>query len=73
LEAPQIQHRNVLSEILVEGIGALQLFNLPAKFEKTPCEVISPPPRLSADTDEVLGQLGYTEEEINAMREAGDI
>jgi formyl-CoA transferase len=73
LAAPQIQHRRALAEILVEGIGILQLFNLSAKFEDTPCEIISPPPRLSAHTDEVLGELGYTAEEINSMREAGEI
>ena len=71
LDAPQVQHRQVLGQIPEEGIGNLRLFNLAAKFEKTPGEITAPPPRLSAHTEQILGELGYSEGEINAMREEG--
>lgn len=71
LDAPQVQNRRALASILEEGIGTLRLFNLSAKFEKTPAEITSPPPRLSAHTEQILGELGYSESEIESMRQAG--
>ncbi|HZY10322.1 MAG TPA: CoA transferase, partial [Bacteroidota bacterium] len=36
LDQPQIKHRGTITSITAEGIGELKLFNLTAKFEKTP-------------------------------------
>jgi len=71
LQAPQIQHRRTLGTIHEDGIGDLKLFNLTAKFEKTPAEVSAPPPRLSAHTEEILLGLGYSREEITDFRAKG--
>lgn len=71
LASPQVQHRRALEQVVEDGIGRLDLFNLSAKFEKTPGQITSPPPRLSAHTRQILGELGYSESEINAMREEG--
>jgi crotonobetainyl-CoA:carnitine CoA-transferase CaiB-like acyl-CoA transferase len=71
LEAPQIAHRGTIQTVTEPGIGPLQLFNLTAKFEKTPAAITSPPPRLSAHTDEILGALGYTSDRIAAFRQKG--
>jgi len=72
LTAPQIKYRNTLQKIKVEGVEGLEeveLFNLTAKFEKTPASIDSPPPRLSANTEEILTSIGYTAEQINDFRE----
>ncbi len=71
LDAPQIRHRHSLATIREEGIGDLKLFSLTAKFQKTPGEVSSPPPRLSAHTQEILLGLGYSNEEIAGFKEKG--
>jgi CoA:oxalate CoA-transferase len=71
LASPQIAHRETLQTIDAPGIGPLPLFSVTAKFEKTPGRVSSPPPRLGADTDAVLGEAGYSAEEITAFRADG--
>ena len=71
LTAPQIKYRNTLQKIKVEGVEGLEeveLFNLTAKFEKTPASIDSPPPRLSANTEEILTSIGYTVDQINELK-----
>jgi formyl-CoA transferase len=65
----QIKHRGALETIHAEGIGELRLFNLTAKFEKTPASLDTPPPRLSAHTEEILKGLGYTDAQIGSLRQ----
>jgi len=71
LTAPQVQHREVIRTIHAEGLGDIQLFNLTAKFDKTPGTVDSPPPALSAHTEEVLSSIGYSTEEVADLRKRG--
>ncbi len=69
----QVVCRQVLQSVYAGGIGDLKLFNLTAKFEKTPARIDSPPPRLSEHTDSILTGLGYSQEEIKALRDSGAI
>jgi crotonobetainyl-CoA:carnitine CoA-transferase CaiB-like acyl-CoA transferase len=69
----QIAHRRTLQTIHAAGIGDLKLFNLTAKFEKTPARLESPPPRLSEHTDGILKGLGYAQKEIDGLRRSGVI
>ena len=71
LRQPQIQHRQTLKDVTIEGIGTHPLFGLTAKFEKAPGEITAPPPRLSAHTAEVLGELGITQDEVAALKAKG--
>lgn len=73
LSAEQVKHRNTIKTITEKGIGELKLFNMTAKFEKTPGDITSPPPRLSADTNEILEMVGYSEKEIAEFKEKGII
>jgi crotonobetainyl-CoA:carnitine CoA-transferase CaiB-like acyl-CoA transferase len=73
LTSPQVAHRRSIASIHADGLGELKLFTLTAKFDKTPGTIESPPPRLSQHTDEILGQLGYSEGDIAALRSAGAI
>ncbi|MBI5324515.1 MAG: CoA transferase, partial [Ignavibacteriae bacterium] len=73
LTQAQVEYRNTFSTQTIKGIGDVRLFNLTAKFEKTPGNVTSPPPLLSEHTNEILSQFGYTNEELAELRKEGVI
>jgi crotonobetainyl-CoA:carnitine CoA-transferase CaiB-like acyl-CoA transferase len=71
LEQPQIKHRKTIASVHAEGIGELHLFNLTAKFEKTPGKVECPPPRLGEHTDDILSEMGYSKDAIEILKQKG--
>jgi crotonobetainyl-CoA:carnitine CoA-transferase CaiB-like acyl-CoA transferase len=71
LHQKQVAHRGALETVEIEGVGAAPLFTLTAKFEKAPGAITAPPPRLSADTESVLGALGIGRDEVAALRAKG--
>jgi formyl-CoA transferase len=73
LKQKQVKHRDAIRSIHAEGIGEIQLFNLTAKFSRTPAGVTCPPPRLGAHTNDYLSELGYSDEEIKRLRERGAV
>jgi len=73
LNAPQIAHRETIKTVSTPDIGDLKLFNLTAKFEKTPASIDSPPPKLSEHTADLLKEIGYTPDDIKEFKEKGII
>jgi formyl-CoA transferase len=71
LDQPQVRHRQTLGKVREDELGELTLFNLTARFEKTPGALTQPPPRLGAHTDAILQEAGYTPDEIDALRREG--
>jgi formyl-CoA transferase len=71
LAQPQVRHRRAIETVTADGLGELKLFNLSAHFEKTPGAISSAPPRLSAHTEAILGELGYSKEQVACLRQRG--
>jgi crotonobetainyl-CoA:carnitine CoA-transferase CaiB-like acyl-CoA transferase len=69
LTSEQARHRQVIEEVETPDIGKIKIFNMTAKFSKTPAEITSPPPRLSEHTAEILSGLGYTADGMKALKE----
>jgi len=70
---PQVQHRQMLLEVEHPIAGRLRTIGIPVKLSETPGEVRCAAPLLGQHTTEVLQWLGYSEEEIQALRRDGVI
>ena len=75
IKDPQLQSRNLLhTHKQPPGYGKdLTVPVMAFKFAHGGPQVTSPPPGFGQHNDEVLGQLGYTADEIKAMRAEGVI
>jgi formyl-CoA transferase len=69
LSSAQAAYRQVIADVEQPGIGIIKIFNLTAKFSRTPAQIESPPPRLSEHTQAILAELGYNAEEMQALKE----
>jgi CoA:oxalate CoA-transferase len=69
LTSGQAEYRQVLADVEQPGIGEIKLFNLTAKFSKTPGQIEAPPPLLSEHTEAILTELGYTCEEQQTLKQ----
>ncbi|MDR3683417.1 MAG: CoA transferase [Geothrix sp.] len=73
LRQPQVQHRQVLRKVRVEGVGEVEVFGLTAQFEKTPGAVETPPPALGEHNQQIFGALGLSDAELADLKSKGVI
>ncbi|KAL0256585.1 hypothetical protein SLS55_008980 [Diplodia seriata] len=68
---PQIQARNMVESIPVEEVasGSVKMIGVPVKFSSNPGQIRTRAPYLGEHTDEVLKEIGYSEGDIDALRE----
>lgn len=68
---PQVAARGMLIELPHPTAGKVPLVGSPLKFSATPVDYRLPPPLLGQHTDEILLELGYSAEQISALRAEG--
>jgi crotonobetainyl-CoA:carnitine CoA-transferase CaiB-like acyl-CoA transferase len=72
-EDPQILTQNMVMDVEQPGHGVVRMLGFPMKFSSAPCAVRRPAPGLGQHTREVLEELGFSEDQCRAFREAGAI
>jgi len=70
---PQVLAREMVVEVDHPTVGPFKMTGIPYKLSETPGKIKTPPPLLGQHTDEVLKSIGYSEDQITAMRRSGAI
>jgi formyl-CoA transferase len=70
---PVVRHLGLVAEVDHPVAGRVRAPGIPVRMSHTPPSVRRHPPLLGEHTDDVLAELGYTPEEIAALRREGAI
>lgn len=73
LRDPQVLARGMVQEVDHPALGRLRTLGSPLKLSRTPAGAIRTAPLFGEHTAQVLCELGYTDAEIETLREAGAI
>jgi crotonobetainyl-CoA:carnitine CoA-transferase CaiB-like acyl-CoA transferase len=73
LTDPQLLARDMILEMDHPTEGEIKQMGIPMKFSETPGAITLAPPGHGEHTVEILGALGYDDEEIKKMEEEGVI
>jgi crotonobetainyl-CoA:carnitine CoA-transferase CaiB-like acyl-CoA transferase len=67
---PQVLHRRMVVEVEHPTAGKMKQVGIPIKFSETPGQIRNPAPSIGQDTEAILQELGYSGEDIVALRSA---
>jgi crotonobetainyl-CoA:carnitine CoA-transferase CaiB-like acyl-CoA transferase len=70
LNDPQLAARGMIATLMHPTAGATRVIGAPIKLSDTPASVRTAPPTLGQHTDAVLHEVGYSPDEITALRTA---
>ena len=66
---PQVLHREMMKELDHTKAGKIKVTGIPVKLSDTPGEIKTPPPFLGEHTKEVLEELGYSDQDLEKLRQ----
>ncbi len=70
---PQVKHLGIAQAVDSPKLGRIDLVRQPMTLSRTPSALETPPPERGEHSDEVLGEFGYTAEEITDLRRSNVI
>lgn len=73
LEDPHLAERGFFEEVEHPAAGTVRLPGAPFKMSETPLVASAAPPLGEANADVLAGELGYTRDEVDALRDRGVI
>ena len=68
---PQVLDQQMVLRQEHSGHGTVSMLGFPVKFAAAPCALRRPAPELGADTDTVLREFGYSDNDIARLRASG--
>ena len=72
-ENPQVKHLGLAQSVKSHERGDTHLVGQPIIMSRTPSYIASPPPLAGGDADDILAALGYSADDIAALRKANTI
>ena len=73
IDDPQVLANDYVVEFDHPAAGPVKLMGYPVRFSETPAQIAREAPEFGQHTEDVLQELGYSWEEIGALREGGVI
>ncbi len=71
LESQLVAEREMVVEMEQPELGPVRLLGVPIKLDRTPGDATRPAPALGEHTAEVLGEAGFSEDEVETMMDSG--
>jgi crotonobetainyl-CoA:carnitine CoA-transferase CaiB-like acyl-CoA transferase len=71
LDSELVRAREMVVELDQPGTDGVKQVGIPVKFSRTPGGPQGPAPALGADTEDVLRDAGFTDDEIAGLMDAG--
>jgi len=73
LQDPQVLARDMVVDVEHSKLGRTKALGSPVKFSRTPTKINRGAPLLGEHTREILGEYGYSNSDIEALADAGDV
>jgi crotonobetainyl-CoA:carnitine CoA-transferase CaiB-like acyl-CoA transferase len=70
-ENPQVHHLGLAQPVTSQERGETRLVGQPILMSRTPSHIASPPPLAGQHSEEILAEIGYSEDEIKTMQANG--
>ncbi len=70
---PQVRHLGIAQSVMSAALGDITLVGQPITMSRTPSRLVGGAPEYGEHTDAVLGELGYSSEEIEKFRTSGTV
>ena len=71
--SPQVQHLGLARDVVSQERGPTQIVGQPIIMSRSKSAIRRPPPLRGQHNDEILEEIGYDQDAIQAMRDNGDI